>query len=59
MLQSLRELNEGDAAQWTAGFMYAYTGQTFAERDYLVDCSRQIVGLDKKLARAYKRYAKG
>ena len=38
--------------------MYAYTGQTFEQTEYLVECSRQITGLDKKLARAYKRYAR-
>ena len=59
MLQDLRVLNEGDSAQWMAGFMYAYTGQTEDVRDYIVDCSRQISGIDKKLARAYKRYANG
>ena len=39
--------------------MYAYTGQTVDVRDDLVECTTQIKKLDKKLARAYKRYGKG
>ena len=39
--------------------MYAYTGQTVDVRDALVECSKQIKKVDKKLSRAYKRYGKG
>ena len=55
----IRVLNAGDSAEWAAGVMYAYTGQTVDVRDALVECSTQVERLDKKLGKAYKRYGKG
>ena len=57
--QDIRELNAGDSAEWAAGVMYAYTGQTVDVRDALVECSTQVEKLDLRLGRAYKRYGKG
>ena len=57
-LQELIVLEKDDAALWVAGFIYGYTGQMFDQIDYLVECSTQINGVDRKLARAYLRYGK-
>ena len=56
MHRDIRELNAGDSAEWAAGVMYAYSGQKSDVRDYLVGCSTQDARLDKRLARAYKRF---
>ena len=53
------DLQEGDSAQWAAGLLYAYSKQTNDSRDYIVGCSVQVDKLDKRLARAYKKYGKG
>ena len=52
----IKQLNAGDSAEWAAGVMYAYTGQTVDIRDKLVACSVQNDDLDTKLGKAYKRY---
>ena len=56
--EAIVDLQEGDSAQWYAGVLYAYSGQTNDSRDYLVGCSVQVEKLDNKLARAYKKYGK-
>ena len=55
----IRVLNPGDSAEWAAGLMYAYTGQTVDVRDALVECSTQNAKLDQRLGRAYARYGRG
>ena len=49
-------LNAGDSAQFAAGLLYAYSGQTVDARDYLVSCSMQNPGLDDKLVSAFDYY---
>jgi len=34
-------LEKGDSALLAAGFMYAYTGETNDQTDYLVSCSKK------------------
>ena len=50
------DLNAGDSAQWAAGLLYAYSGQTVDARDYIVTCSMQNPGLDDKLSSAFDYY---
>ena len=51
-------LSEGDTAEWAAGFLYAYSGQTVDARDYIVECSVQVPRLNRNLSRAYRRYGR-
>ena len=43
------KLKKGDSALFAAGFMYAYTGETNDQTDYLVSCSKKKWKLNKKL----------
>ena len=52
-------LNVGDSAEFAAGMIYAYSGQTSDVRDYLVECSVHNDHLDKHLTRAFFYYSDG
>ena len=54
--KGIKELSAGDSAEWAAGVMYAFTGQTVDVRDALVECSTEVDKLDLRLGKAYKRY---
>ena len=53
------DLNAGDSAEFAAGMIYAYSGQTSDVRDYLVECSVQNSYLDRHLTNAFYFYSDG
>ena len=53
------DLNAGDSAEFAAGMIYAYSGQTSDVRDYLVECSVQVPELDSHLTNAFYFYSDG
>ena len=45
------------AAQWSAGLLYAWSGQTLDKRDYIVHCTNPSPYVNKELGQGYYEYA--
>merc|ERR1712187_369830 len=50
-------LPEDALAQWSAGFLYAASSQIQDKRDYLVECSLHSYLANRKLNKAYTKFA--
>ena len=53
------DLPADTAAQFSAGMLYAWSGQTIDERDYLVSCSFECPIVKKQLSAAFDDYTAG